>query len=282
MTPHSSAVALPHATRLQATHPFTARRALAALAAILATLLGGCASAHHATALAGPDRPGYSFGTATVPTHGVQVEVGYTDTRAGSQSYHSVGEGLVRVGVGASTELRGFANSYGIRSDATIHQRGFEDTKVGIKQRLHAGHGTTGFGAASVALLAGTTLPTGSASFGAGVWQPEALLAASIPATAKLSFVPNVGDVYVVQDGERAHRALVSLAGWYAFSGTFSTFAEYAGSQITSTPSTRLHYADAGVAFVPVPTMQLDVRYGHGMNALPNDHYVGLGITRRW
>jgi hypothetical protein len=260
--------------------PHTLSRTTALLS--LGALLTGCVGASVRVPLAGPDRPGYSFGTATVPGGGVQAELGYTDTQAGSQSYHSVGEGLFRVGVGRATELRVSTNSFGVRTDAGASQHGFEDLKLGVKQKLLAGHGTTGLRAASVALIAGTTLPTGSDGFGAGVAQPEAILAAAIPVTTKLSLVPNLGDTYTVLDGRRAHRVTGTVAGWYAFSGTVSAFGEYAGSQAAGRAETRLHYFDAGVAVVPAPAIQLDLRVGHGANGLPRDRYVGVGVTRRF
>jgi len=39
---------------------------------------------------------------------------------------------------------------------------------------------------------------------------------------------------------------------------------------------------DAGLTFVPFPSVQLDVRVGQGLNGTPDDRFFGLGVTRRW
>jgi hypothetical protein len=252
-----------------------------AIALLGCALLGGCATAGYQTALTGTDRPGYSFGTATVPLGGAQLEVGYTNTRSGSVTYQTLGEGLLRIGAGPNTELRLFTNSYALRDENNLTTRGIEDSKIGIKQRLFAGSGS-GLAGSSVALLAGTSMSTGADGFGAGGWQPEAILAAVFPLSAKFSLVPNIGDTYAKIGDVRRHRVLGSLAAWYTVSPKFSGFAEYGGSQLTSDASSRLHYIDGGFAIVPLPALQLDLRVGHGMNGIPNDNFVGVGLTRRW
>ena len=263
------------------------RRPLAAAAEYAVLLLlvaaaGACASAGFGTALTGTDRPGYTYGTATVPLGGVQAEVGYTDTRFSSTTYQTLGEGLLRVGVGPSTELRVFGNSYALRSDAGLHSDGLEDAKLGLKQRLWAGKGTTGFSAASVALLPATSVPVGSGGFGANAWQPELLVAAALPLSPKFSLAGNVGDSYEKLVDARAHKLLATLAGWLTVSSKLSVFGEYGGSRFADDPHSKLQYFDAGLALVPLPALQLDARVGHGVNGVKNDNFVGLGVTRRW
>jgi hypothetical protein len=256
-----------------------ARLAIAAAAALASS---ACASAGYKTALAGTDRPGYTYGTATVPVGGVQAEVGYTDTRFASTTYQTLGEGLLRIGVGPNTEFRAFANSYALRSDAGVSSDGLEDAKLGLKHKLWAGKGTTGFSGASIALLPAASIPIGSDGFSASVWQPELLVAAALPVTSKFSLVSNVGDVYVKLGPDREHKLLGTLAGWLTFSPKVSAFAEYAGSRIASVDNSTLHYFDAGVAVVVVPAIQLDVRVGQGANHTNNDRFIGVGISRRW
>jgi hypothetical protein len=254
----------------------------AAIALLGGALLGGCASAGYQTALTGTDRPGYSFGTATVPLGGAQLEVGYTNTRSGPVTYQTLGEGLLRIGAGPNTELRLFTNSYALREENNFTTRGIEDSKIGIKQRLFAGSGTPGIAGTSLSLLVGSSMATGADGFGAGGWQPEAILAAVFPLTAKFSLVPNIGDTYAIVGNDRHHRVIGTVAAWYTVSSKLSGFAEYGGSRLMSDASTHLHYIDGGFAIVPVPALQLDLRVGHGMNGIPNDNFVGVGLTRRW
>lgn len=241
--------------------------------------------------LAGPDRPGYSYSTVTVPAGGVQLESGATEARAGSFTYRTVGEALLRVGAGRGTELRLSGQSFASRVDGAAPlgarmTRGVEDARVGVKQRLVAGHGAQGVAATSVAVIAGSTVPSGSAGFGAGAWQPEAALLVTTPLTAHFSVVENLSDSYAAAattpDGRRGHRLGASVAGWYAFSGRVSAFGEYAGSRVAGAAAPASHYVDSGVAFAPVGHLQLDVRAGMGMNGVPGDRFVGAGVTRRW
>jgi hypothetical protein len=267
---------------VRARRPLAAAAAECAVIVLCAASAGACASGGFGTALTGTDRPGYTYGTAIVPLGGVQAEVGYTDTRFSSTTYQSLGEGLLRVGVGPSTELRVFGNSYALRSDAGLHSDGMEDAKLGLKQRLWAGKGTTGFRAASVALLPATSITVGSDGFGAAAWQPELLVAAALPLTSRFSLAGNVGDSYVKLADERAHKLLATLAGWLTLTSRLSVFGEYGGSRLADDPHSKLQYFDAGLAVVPLPALQLDARVGHGVNGVKNDNFIGLGVTRRW
>jgi hypothetical protein len=252
----------------------------------------GAAPAHPAHApLAGPDRPGYSFSPVTVPAGGVQLETGATEARAGTQTYRTVGEGLLRVGVARATELRVSGQSFASRTDAAAPAgartaRGVEDARLGVKQRLFAGHAAAGVAATSVAVIAGTTVPSGSADFGARAWQPEAVLVVNTPLTTRLSVVENLSDSYAdastTPDGHRAHRVGATVAGWYALTGRVSAFGEYAGTRLAAVGAAAAHYVDAGVTFTPVGHVQLDVRAGAGMNGVRGDRFVGAGVTRRW
>jgi hypothetical protein len=217
-----------------------------------------------------------------VPLGGVQAEVGYTDTRFDATTYQTLGEGLLRIGAGPNTEVRVFSNSYALRTDAGARTNGMEDLKLGLKQRVYVGKGTTGLSGASLALLPAASIPTGSEGFGADAWQPELLVAGALPLSAKFSLVSNIGDAYVKLGDTRAHKLLATLAGWYTFSAKVSAFAEYGGTRLADDASSKLQYLDAGFALVPVPAIQLDLRVGHGVNGVPNDNYVGVGITRRW
>ena len=253
------------------------------------------ASRHAAHApLVSPDRPGFSFTPGTMPSGALQLEVGATDQHAGSLTYRTVGETLLRVGVSATTELRVSGQSYASRHDGAAVQpagptptsHGTEDARIGVKQRLLAAHADVGLAATSVALIAGSTLPTGSRGFGAHAWQPEAVLTINTPVTQHLSLVENVSDSWAAPTttphGERAHRLGGTVAGWYTLGHQWSVFGEYAESRVAGVAATTTQYLDAGVTFVPVGHVQLDVRAGAGLNGIRGDHFVGAGIVRRW
>jgi hypothetical protein len=241
--------------------------------------------------LAGPDRPGFSFSPVPVPAGGVQLESGYTQAQAAGQTYRTAGEALLRVGVGHGAEVRVSGQSFASRTDDAAPvgartTRGTEDARVGVKQRLFAGSAPAGVAATSVAVIAGTTVPSGSPGFGAGAWQPEAVLVVNTQLTPRFSVVENVGDSYAAAaatpDGRRAHRLGTSVAGWYALTGHVSAYAEYAGSRLATGGAVAAHFADAGVTVVPAGHVQFDLRVGAGMNGIPGERFVGAGVTRRW
>ena len=64
------------------------------------------------------DRPGYTDTPVALPAGAMQLEAGVTDDRVGPSDsrteYVSAGETLLRLGLGARTELRLFGNSYGV------------------------------------------------------------------------------------------------------------------------------------------------------------------------
>ena len=63
----------------------------------------------------------------------------FCGSTAPTVTYQSLGEGLLRIGVGPNTEARVFSNSYALASVAGEHNDGLEDAKIGFKQRLWAG-----------------------------------------------------------------------------------------------------------------------------------------------
>jgi hypothetical protein len=224
----------------------------------------------------------------------MQLEFGATDLHVGTLTYRVVGETLLRVGVGAATELRLSGQSLASRREhgalpggpAAPWRYGTEDARIGVKQRFVAGHGTHGLAATSIGLIAGSTVPTGSDAFGAHAWQPEAVLTINTPVTGHHSVVVNVGDSYAAPlttpTGARAHRLAASVAEWYTLGSRWSVFGEYAGSRVATAGAPASHYVDAGVTFLPVGHVQLDVRVGAGLNGIHGDHFVGAGIVRRW
>src|SRR5205085_11261890 len=97
--------------------------------------LGACAS----WGAPGPvvaDRPGYTDAPTALPARALQREAGVTDDRVAASiarprsEYRSLGETLLRIGVGARTELRLFGNSYATRvTEGAPNVSGLEDIK---------------------------------------------------------------------------------------------------------------------------------------------------------
>ena len=122
----------------------------------------------------GFDRPGIGFSTSIMPANSVAVELGLPDFSyskqkvAGQTERSSVYQAdvLLRTGVGGNAELQlGWQGPMWSRSKSagqTQRESGYGDTSIGLKVAV-----PLPVEALSLAFLAGSTLTTGDASFGA-------------------------------------------------------------------------------------------------------------------
>ena len=251
--------------------------------------LGACAH-FGAPGAAAPDRPGYTDTPVALPARAVQFEAGVTSDGTGPAgartTYVSVGETLLRLGVGANTELRLFGNSYGIRSAANAPtMRGMEDVKIGAKLNLRAIPDSVHSWAPNVALLAATTLATGGPAITAGSAQPEAKLAVNWTTATPFSLYSDVGTSTVYNETGRAERGWVSLAGWWSVNPQVSLMAEGLATRPVSGSGsgTTGNNIDAAVTYLINDRFQLDVRIGRGLgSATSSERFVGAGFARRW
>jgi hypothetical protein len=259
---------------------------------LLATLaLGACASLE----APGPvvaDRPGYTDTPTALPAHAVQLEAGVTGDRinadygAGRTDYLSLGEVLLRLGVGARTELRLFGNSYGTRiTTGSPNVSGMEDIKVGAKVNLRAVPDSIHSWLPSAALLVATTLPTGAANIGAGAAQPEVKLAVNWTTPSPFSVYANLGAGAIETGSGHASRAWASVAGWWALNPSVSLFVEGLGIGRLSGAGTGTagNYFDGGFTYLLNDRFQLDIRFGHGVGSeTAQESFIGAGFARRW
>jgi len=214
----------------------------------------------------------------------VQIEAGVTDDRIEDVNYRSVGELLLRAGVGRRTELRFFANSLGIRSasgEPTTH--GLEDSKLGLKFALHTAPDSVHGWVPRLALLAASTLPTGAANRSAGKAQPEAKLAASWTTAGRFSVYSNFGVGGVYDGNAWGTHGWVSTALWLAASPRVSLFGEGLVVGRIGGTATSANYLDGGVTYLFGDHVQADVRVGHGLGATAApERFIGAGIAWRW
>jgi hypothetical protein len=259
------------------------------VAAFAAAGLGACA----ALGAPGPvaaDRPGYTDTPVALPARAVQLESGVTDDRTGPADarteYVSAGETLLRAGVGGSTELRLFGNSYGVRTvtgAATV--RGVEDVKIGAKRNLRAIPDSVHSWVPNVALLAATTLPTGATGITAGSAQPEAKVAMNWTTASPFSLYANLGYGTIYNEVGRAGRAWTSVAGWWSVNPHVSLFAEglAIGRVSGSGSGTAGNNVDGGATYLLTDRLQIDVRVGRGLGSeTSRERFIGAGFARRW
>jgi hypothetical protein len=231
-----------------------------------------------------PDRPGYTDTPPVLPSGALQLEVGYTDDRMGTLEYSTIGETLLRVGVGGRSEVRLFGNSFATRSITGLPSvSGMEDPKFGMKTTLHTKPDSIHSAMPNVAALAALTLPMGATPFRALHAQPEAKLAANWTTPTPFSVYSNFG-VGAAYDGVAwGKRGWVSTAVWYAVNPKVSVFGEGITVRQLSGSTLPSNDVDAGITYLVNDRFQLDLRAGHGFgSASSGERFVGVGLARRW
>lgn len=256
------------------------RSALAAL--ILVS--GGCATAaapssspRHAPPIAS-SRIGLAKSTGTVPPGMVQLEAGYSRARLDQRTRHAFGETLLRVGLGQRTEARGSLSSYMRTVTPAATVEGIGDASLSLKHRLRDPDGWV----PAVAIVAGSTLPTGAKGVGAGAFQPEAgaslewKLPAGLRAIGMATWrdAAAAGDRYGLTTLVAAGRTNVGRAG--------AAQLEYARTNSTRAGAIGVDQLRATGALRLTPTLQLDGWAGVSSSAGKHEYLAGLGFARRW
>lgn len=233
-----------------------------------------------------PDRPGYTDTPPVLPSGAVQLEAGYTDDRIDTFGYSTIGETLLRLGVGGRSELRLFGNSYATRSITGLPSvSGMEDPKIGLKTTLRTKPDSIHSLTPNVSALFGLTLPMGATQFRAAHAQPEAKLAMNWTTASPFSLYSNLGAGRIYNDVGRADRAWASVAAWWSVNPKISVFAE--GMQIGrlsgSGSGTAGSIVDGGITYLINDRLQLDARVGHGVGSETSpERFFGAGLARRW
>ncbi len=225
------------------------------------------------------DRPDFTESALSVPAGRLQIEGGYTLSRQGSETSHSIGDLLLRFGI-----LRGFEARLGLNSFAIIERPGsdadgLEDISVGTKLdavELFGWPRTT-----RLALIAATTVPSGSSETGSTEWQPEATLAFSFDISERLGLGSNAGLRFPVDEGGRFVQGAISVALAIGLSDTWGTYVE-AYTLLPEGARPDELFLSAGVTFLTSDDFQLDARVGSAVagSNWPN-LFAGLGASWR-
>lgn len=230
------------------------------------------------------DRPDATESAITVAPGAVQLESGYTFGKLEGIRVHNLGEVLLRVGVADRLELRFGVNSYQWVRGPRAAEQGLQDSTIGVKLQLLDNGGRTGLGIPQIAVLASTSLPTGSSLVSQNKLQPEIGLAVAWDLTERLALGANAFYAYgndVIVD-ERFHQTRATLALGIALTDRWGTYAEYFGAYTVIRSGPREDYVNGGVTFLVDNDLQLDARIGYGLNGLDDDFFVGFGSGVRW
>lgn len=252
----------------------------------VAPLLGACVHASGAaTAELGPlvsDRPDFTESALTVPAGRVQVEMGGTSSRERDLTSLSTGETLIRAGVTARVELRLLAASYAVERSALARAQGLEDSGIGFKVALHDGADAPGSPVPTLALIVGTSLPTGAQAFRNRHALPEAKLLASWSITERLGFASNANWARAEDSGSAHDEFSGSGSLAIALTRRLGGYAEYFAFGERMDSWRRREYVNGGLTFLFRDAFQLDVRAGVLIRSPSRGVFYGVGLSRRY
>jgi hypothetical protein len=235
-------------------------------------------------ALMDADRPDMAESPSALGARTAQVELGATqwwlgESAIGEQTLGSVGEILLRVGLGRGWEARFVLPSWfsetrmhpasDLANPQALETRGFGDASVGIKRNLHSFSDRMEAG-----FIAEVSLPTGDAPFGGGDFAEGVTLAVSL-ATSLVDLCGNVG---AEREGD-ANSTLATISFQRALASRIAAFAETAWIE---EPGVTRTVAGAGLLWQVAGHLRLDARYGAEFIEGSTHPYFGLGLVRRW
>ena len=235
------------------------------------------------------DRPDATESAVTVPRGSLQMEFGtlwFRDRPPGARLSALEAPGtLVRMGLREPFELRLAWSGWGrtIVEDGSerIRTAGFADPELGAKWHVLGHRGT------DVALIGHVTLPVGDEAVGARGADPALVLAVAHDFGAGVGFGWNVG--YSVVTVEHPAGGTRTLGRWnysgslgFTLAPRWGAFVEVFGDVAGSDRGPSAHLVQGGVAWRPVPLVQIDTAAGAGLNAGAPDRLVTLGLSFRW
>lgn len=227
------------------------------------------------------DRPDFTESAETVVAGGVQAEAGYTFSRVDGVETQSLGELLLRVGLASRVELRLGVNSYLIEKRLGAEEEGFEDAFLGTKVELVEAPLAGTPLRPGVAVLVGTTLPTGHESFGGEEMNPEAKLAVAWSLGERFALGSNFNVASLYEDGERYGQVSGSAALGISLTERLGAFVEFFGFSRRSPDGSAVHFLDGGVTLLTGEDLQLDARAGLGLDDEATDYFLGVGFAWR-
>lgn len=248
--------------------------------------------------LTGPlisDRPDFTESPQAVPRGHFQLEMGYTYTydREDEESTqdHTTPEILMRIGVVDRLELRIGWAGYSFQRDRFEFERregrtetrdvwsqGNNDLSLGFKYQLYEQDGIR----PALGVLAGLSVPSGSAEFSAGDVEPEAILAWAYDVTEWLAIAGNVGVLVRSDDGRDFLQTSAAITSVFSVTERLGAYVEYFGFYPAVKDSDAAHSINGGFTYLITDNFQIDIRAGFGLNETADDFFTGIGFVWRW
>jgi hypothetical protein len=228
------------------------------------------------------DRPDFTESSSTVGSGALQLEGGvtYADFQGGADVI-TVGEILARWGVAEKLELRFALPTYSRTSGAGGGDSGFLSSGIGVKYELAQGRGDGFIGGMEAALIASTTVPTGTSDFASSSWQPSAVFCASWELSSNVGIGSNLGISRPADDDNRFTTLWASVALGVGLSEAGSVFFELYGFNREEDRGPSTATFQVGYVYLVNSDLQLDARVGRRLTDRGVDLLIGAGLSWR-
>lgn len=233
------------------------------------------------------DRPDQTESAEVVGPGRVQVELGATHTEVDDfVENDAFGELLVRIGISDNFELRVGYDGY---NDAEVNTPGFQfsdsgsgDTNIGFKWKMADESGKR----PQMALLVGTSLPTGDDAFTSDNAEPSFRFNASHTLSERVGLAYNIGMASVVEEDATGDDSMLAVAQYtlafgFGLTDRWGAFLEAYGDIPTSASGGPANAVDGGLTFLITPTVQWDMAVGTGISDAAEDFFISTGISFR-
>jgi hypothetical protein len=227
------------------------------------------------------DRPDFTESALSVGRGTLQFESGTTYADFGGTLSTTLGELLVRWGVGQKLELRLATLTYLWLDEPAGNSSGFIDSSIGVKLGLNDGQGAGFLGRTSAALIAGTTFPSGNSEFRSDSWQPYAVVALSWDLSSSVSLGTNLGYARPAEEDERFNSVWLSAALGVGITDATSVFFELYGFDREEQRGPNTATFQTGVTHLLSPDLQLDARLARRLTDDGPDFLIGFGVSWR-
>jgi hypothetical protein len=237
------------------------------------------------------DRPDQTESAVVVPPGYFQLELGWFALRQDDDGHRleirQVPGTLVRIGVTEAFELRlgwrGVISEEARNEEHQADRSGAGDSDLGAKFLLHRGSGIR----PQVALLVGTSLPTGDDDFTTDRLDPAFRFSVAHDLSSGLALGYNLGMAWTSEVDDRGQSTSLSeffytLALGIDLSSRWGTYVEAFGGIPASAEGGPTHSLDAGITYLVRPNLQLDLTAGGGLSDAADDGFIGLGLSVRF
>jgi hypothetical protein len=227
-----------------------------------------------------PDRPDFGEGVGTVAVGHFIFEAGTTVTRLGEEKSLTIGEALLRAGLGSRVEARIGTGTFnridpGIQGEST--RSGLSDLSVGVKWRMIDGE--RGSAKPAIALVVDQGLPIGGDEVTERAWETEAVLAFNWELSERWSVGANLLGGRPKDGSERFTQTAWSVTTETSLTEKTGAYVEVYGFNREEVGGSSTQYANTGITYRIAKDLQLDARVGAGFSDPHPNWFFGVGAS---